>query len=84
MHVLQLRMSKLCEVMKLKRNEVGFTIQPIPVPWDERCIYLHLVNIFYGFHLGKYTLRPMGLLWASMGCIDFGLLQSTPHLGSHR
>ena len=24
-------------------------------------IYLHFVDCFYGFHLGKYTVRPMGI-----------------------
>ena len=31
---------------------------PMTDPWDERYIYLHLVD-FEGFHVGKYTVRPM-------------------------
>ena len=30
-------------------------------PWDWY-IPLHLVNL-YGFHVGKYTVPPMGILW---------------------
>ena len=31
-------------------------------PWD-RYIYLHEWLIFYGFHVGKYAVRPMDFLW---------------------
>ena len=32
-------------------------------PWDERYIHLHEGLIFVGFHVGKYTLRPMDPSW---------------------
>ena len=32
-------------------------------PWDKRYIHLHEWLIFVGFHVGKFTLRPMDPSW---------------------
>ena len=36
-------------------------------PWDEQYIYLKDWLIFYGFYVGKYTVRPMDPMGKTLG-----------------